>query len=81
MGGVIEFRKNALTNDALISPWIDFVLIAITHINARINPVKAKTVVYRMKTKRNEPYCKHNCITYEPTNDGTCLCECHVITE
>jgi hypothetical protein len=21
--------------------------------------------------------CKHNCLTYEPSNDGTCLCECH----
>jgi hypothetical protein len=21
--------------------------------------------------------CKHDCITYEPSSDGTCLCECH----
>ena len=21
--------------------------------------------------------CKHNCITYEPSKDRTCLCECH----
>ena len=40
---------------------------------------------------RNNPYqttktfdiddCKHNCVTYELSNDGTFLCECHVITE
>ena len=23
--------------------------------------------------------CKHNCLTYEPSNDGTCLCECHAL--
>gem|GEM_PF-6253488 len=21
--------------------------------------------------------CKHNCLTYEPSNEGTCLCDCH----
>lgn len=21
--------------------------------------------------------CRHNCITYEPAKDGTCLCGCH----